>query len=302
MRAFLWFLLAIAAAIVLASLVAYPAWLVIHPYMPAWRIDKIAGRCFDLFVLLAILTVMRRLDLANRRAWGFGLPRREWLRHFGTGLAAGVLTMLPISCALVALGARPLVAEFSAGLLLHALLVGLGSGLVVGLAEESLFRGLIQGAVIRDSRSPLAGIAIVAVLFAAMHFLADQRIPNEAVTPASGLLLLSTVADNWLSPASIVDGFAALLAVGLLTGLVTWWTGSIGLSAGLHAGWVWMMRTTLITTRIDEHGPAAWLIYRPHGYVGWLSFAWTVVLLGLLVTSRRRFIGWRDPLVRSIRR
>ncbi len=302
MRALCWFLLALTGAIVLAALVAYPAWLALQPWMPQWRIDKIAGRFFDLFVLLGILAVMRRLDLGNRRAWGFGLPRRRWLRQFAVGLIAGVATMLPVTLTMLVLGVRTPVPDLSATLLQHALLVGLGSGLVVGLAEESLFRGLIQGAVLRESRQPLLAIVLVAVLFAAMHFLADKAIANESVTPTSGLLLLTTVADSWRSPAAIADGFAALLAVGLLTGLVTWWTGSIGLSAGLHAGWVWMMRSTLITTQFDAHGPRAWLIYHRHGYVGWLSFAWTLVLLGLLLSNRQRWLAWRDPAARLVRR
>jgi hypothetical protein len=74
---------------------------------------------------------------------------------------------------------------------------------------------------------------------------------------------------------------------------VAWWTGSIALSAGLHAGWVWMMRTALITTRMDDHGGGAWLIYRPHGYVGWLTFGWTLALLATLLLTRRRWTRWR---------
>ena len=181
-------------------------------------------------------------------------------------------------------------------------LVGLGSGLAVGLLEEPVFRGLIQGAVIRDSRRPIVGILLVALFFAAVHFLAQQHIANEAVTPSSGLAILTTVADKLLSPEGIADGFAALFAVGLLLGLVAWWTGSVALSMGLHCGWVWMMRATLITTHYDAHGPNAGLIYADHGYVGWLSFAWTLVLLGVLVSNRRRLGAWRDPLVRAIRR
>ena len=36
-----------------------------------------------------LLGVTRHLGLANRRAWGFGLPRRAWLRQFGIGVGAG---------------------------------------------------------------------------------------------------------------------------------------------------------------------------------------------------------------------
>ncbi len=296
MRSFAWFLGAIVVAIVVASLAAYPTYLAIHPFVPEWRIDKIAGRLFDLALLLGLIHVVRRLKLTTRRDWGYGVPRPRWLRQFAFGLAAGVATMLPVTLAMLLLGAREPVPGFSAALLRHALLVGLGSGLVVGVLEETLFRGLLQGAVIRDSRRPLLAIVLVAALFAALHFLADKRIPPDAVTPASGVYLLTTVADNFLAPHAILDGFLALLAVGLLTGAVAWWTGSIALSAGLHAGWVWMMRTALITTRIDEHGGGAWLIYRPHGYVGWLTFAWTMTLLAALLLTRRRWKGWRARL------
>ncbi len=293
MRSLLWFLAAIVGAIVVASLASYPAYLVIHPLVPEWRIDKIASRLFDLFLLLSLIHVVRRLKLTTRRDWGYGLPRPRWLRQFMSGLAIGVATMLPVTLAMLVLGARTAVADFSISLLGHALLVGLGSGLVVGLLEETLFRGLLQGAVIREWRRPMAGIVFVALLFAAMHFLADIRIAHEDVTPGSGLYLLATIADNFLAPASIVDGFLALFAVGLLTGIVAWWTGSIALSAGLHAGWVWMMRTALITTQIDDHSGRAWLIYRPHGYVGWLTFAWTLLLVTALLLSRRRWKSWR---------
>ena len=39
---------AIAVALLIASLLAYPAYQLIHPWQPEWRLDKIASRLFDL--------------------------------------------------------------------------------------------------------------------------------------------------------------------------------------------------------------------------------------------------------------
>jgi hypothetical protein len=74
-------------------------------------------------------------------------------------------------------------------------------------------------------------------------------------------------------------------------GVVTWWTGSIALAVGLHAGWVWMMRTTVGMTATNEQSPLAWTISPSTGYTGWLVLAWTLVVLAALPWARRRWPG-----------
>jgi hypothetical protein len=87
----------------------------------------------------------------------------------------------------------------------------------------------------------------------------------------------------------------ALVAVGTLLGVLTWWTGSIAVAVGLHAGWVLVMRTTIGATRANPAAPLAWLISRSDGYTGWLVLGWTLVLLGASVLVRGHFRGWRRP-------
>ena len=85
----------------------------------------------------------------------------------------------------------------------------------------------------------------------------------------------------------------SLFAVGVLLGLATWWTGSIALAVGLHAGWVWIMRATVGTTELDGATPYAWLISREDGYTGWLVLAWTLVITLGAALFRGRLRAWR---------
>ena len=294
MRAFALFLAAIAATLIVAAALAYPAYLFVHPLVPAWWFDKIGARLWEFVLLpLALVWIVRHLRLTTRRDWGYGAPRPRWLRQFGLGLVAGVATMLPVTVSMLALGLRVPPADLALGTVGRALLAGLLSGLAVGFIEETFFRGLMQGAVIHDLRRPLLAIVLVAALFAALHFLGSVRIPYEAVRMDSGLVLLAAAVRNFATPSLIIDRFLSLFAVGVLLGLATRWTGSIAAAVGLHAGWVWIMRATVGATRLEGDAPLAWLVSRDDGYTGWLVLAWTVVLTLLAFALRGRLRAWR---------
>jgi membrane protease YdiL (CAAX protease family) len=293
MRALGLFVAAIAAAVVLAAVLAYPLYVLLHPLRPEWWFDKIAARVWALLMLLALCWVARRLHLSTKRDWGYGAPRPRWLRQFAIGLAAGVATMLPVTLSMLALGLRVPPADLALATVGRAVLAGLGSGLAVGFLEETFFRGLMQGAVVRELRRPLVAIALVSALFAALHFLASTRIPHEQVAWNSGIVLLEAAGRNFATLSLILDRLLSLCAVGMLLGLATWWTGSIALAVGLHAGWVWMMRATVGATQLDPNAPLAWLVSREDGYTGWLVLAWTLVITLAAIGLRGRFRPWR---------
>jgi uncharacterized protein len=279
--------------VLLAAALAYPLYALIHPLKPEWWFDRIAARLWALLMLVALLGVARRLQLTSKRDWGYGAPRRRWLRQFAVGLAVGIATMLPVTLSMLALGLRVPPPDLALATLGKALLAGLGSGLAVGFLEETVFRGLLQGAVIAELKRPVVAILLVSALFAALHFLAGTRIPHQQVTWHSGLVLLAAAGHNFAAPALIIDRLLALFAVGVLLGLAAWWTGSIALSVGLHAGWVWIMRATVGATRPEAGAPLAWLVSREDGYTGWLVLGWTLLITLAAVAVRGRLRAWR---------
>lgn len=301
MRAFLAFMLAIVGTLVLAALLSYPLYLVIHPLQPEWWFHKIASRLWQVTMLAGVVLVVWRLRLTTKRDWGYGAPRPRWLRQFWTGLALGLVTMLPVTLSMLALDVRPLRPDLDAARIARALLAGVASGLAVGFVEETFFRGLLQGAVVREMKRPVAAILLVSVVYSALHFLGRAKIPHQEVDWQSGFVLLASVTSNFAAPATMVDSFLALVAVGVLLGLVTVWTGSIALATGLHAGWVWMMRTTVGATSANPDAPLAWTISTIDGYTGWLVLAWTMLITAVVVAARGRFTAWRAPPASPIR-
>ncbi len=296
MRAFLWFLAIIGATLVVAALLAYPLFVALHPHFPAWSFDKVATRLWQLLMLLTLLFVLRHLRLTRARDFGYGAPRPRWLRQFGVGLFAGLATMLPVSLAMLVLGLRVLAPEGGAHELPKLLLSAALSGLAVGFVEETFFRGLMLGAVQAELRRPLLAIALVAAVYASVHFLASARIPAESVTWLSGFALLKAALAHFLAPGSIADAWLALFAVGLLLGACALWTGNIALGAGLHASWVFVMRATVGVTHDNPAATLAWLINPANGFLGWLVLAWTLAITIVVLLARGRFKHWHRTI------
>ena len=296
MRAFSWFLAIIVATLLVAALLAYPLFVAVHPSFPSWSFDRVATRLWQLLMLATLLFVLRHLRLGSARDFGYGAPRPRWLRQFGTGLLLGLLTMLPISLAMLMLGIRVANPDLAAPVIFHVLRDAALSGLAVGFIEETFFRGLMLGAVVRELRRPVLAIALVAAVYASVHFLASARIPPEAVTWSSGFALLKGALAHLLAPGTIADAWLALFAVGMLLGASAWWTGNIGLGVGLHAAWVFVMRATVGISHEDAQAPLAWLISPLTGFTGWLVLAWTLLVsIGVMLASRR-FRHWHRAL------
>ncbi len=283
----------------LAALLVYPVYVGLHAINPDWPFHKIASRLWLVLVVGAAIALGRHLQLKRASDWGYAISWRSFSQLLSLGFIAGVISMLPVALMLVHWGARPW-ANVPEARLLHLLWSGLLSGLAVGFMEETLFRGLLQGAVQKDfaarGKSPLVGIFCVAVLFAALHFLARISIPPTEVNPWSGLRLLAAVGDQFADFSRIADSFLALTVVGLLLGLIRAYFGNIAFAIGLHAGWVMVMRFIVGATNVPVTSPYHWLVSESDGFTGWLVFAWTASLLLALGLAWRLGVIARPPV------
>lgn len=294
MRATAAFLLAIAGTMLGVASVAYPLYQLAHGLDPDWPFHKIMSRSWQLAMLAAVGIVVWRLRLRGRGDWGYGLPRRTFLRQFGLALALGVITMLPMSAVMVGFELRPLRADIDVARLVHLLLAGLASGLAVALFEETLYRGLMFTAVRRESGLLLATLA-TATVYAATHFLARTRIAADEVDWLSGFTMLAGTLRWFADPLGMLDAFLTLLLIGALLALVRHWTGAIAATMGLHMGWVWVLKVTIGVTQPPGDVAGTFLVSRFDGFTGWLVAGWTLLVLLVLVRSRARLQGLREP-------
>ncbi len=318
MRVFSHFLLAILGTLVLTALVTGPLYLAIDGAAHGIPFPKLASRLWQLSMVVGVAWVVWRLQLRGKPAWGYGLARPQFLRQLGLGTVLGIVTMLPVAAMVSGWELRTPRPGLDVARLVELFFSGALTGMAVGFLEETFYRGLLLGALLAPWVGPslaspsdsaqLAGarlhpnnagswrlaVAIVAssALFASLHFLARSKMDPAAVQWDSGLNLLQQSLRHFAHPMGMVDSFLALTAVGVLLSLARLWTGSIALSVGLHAGWVWVMKMSVGSTHLNPDAPLAVLISPIDGFTGWLVLGWTLGLTTLAWARRRPFTEW----------
>lgn len=318
MRVFSHFLFAIVGTLLLTALLAGPLYLGIGGAAYDIPFPKLASRLWQLSMVGGVAWVVWRLQLRGKAAWGYGLARPQFLRQLGLGTVLGIVTMLPVAAMVSGWELRTPRPGLDVARLVELFFSGALTGMAVGFLEETFYRGLLLGALLAPLVGPslaspsdsaqLAGarlppnnagswqlaVAIVAssALFASLHFLARSKMDPAAVQWDSGLNLLQQSLRHFAHPMGMVDSFLALTAVGVLLSLARLWTGSIALSVGLHAGWVWVMKMSVGSTHLNPDAPLAVLISPIDGFTGWLVLGWTLGLTTLAWARRRPFIEW----------
>ncbi len=287
MRAAAGFLAAIFGTLLLAALLAWPAWLLAHALVPEWPFHRVVSRVWQLLLLIGIVLALRGLGLRGREDWGYSLPRARFLREAGAGLAIGVATMLPMTLTMLALGIIQFRTGFDAAMLASALMGGLLAGFGVAILEETFFRGLMYRAVSRESGFAAAAWS-TALVYAAVHFLARTKIPADEVGWDSGFRLLGGALAHFSDPLPVADSFVTLLLVGLMLAFVRRRTGAIAAGIGLHMGWVAVIKVTTAVTRVNEQADWSFLVGGFDDFTGWLVAGWAALLLA--------FAWWRGWL------
>ena len=280
MRSFAIYLGLIALGFAGIALLGYPDWLLVSPLLDNPKFSRVASRVGMLVLLVGFVFVARRLRVADRQSLGFGLPGGTFVRETAVAVLIGTLLMLPVVATMALLDMREIKPgiEFGASMVLKLALVGLASGLVVALIEETFLRGAMQTAITRESGAAIA-IALTSVLYAAFHFVAGKyRVAPEDVHFGSGLDMLAKVLESFSNPLGILDSFLCLAAVGVLLGLIRWLTGNIAACIGLHAGWVMVIFVVRETSIPNAESGAAWLMGEYDGFIGWMVLGWTLVI------------------------
>ena len=229
-----------------------------------------------LILILLFLPISYRLS-GLRSLDSLGWPRRpDRLKLFAGALGVAMASMLAVYLLGVALGvyawdgASLPAAQLTAGIL--KILLG---GLLIGILEETLFRGVILNAF-STGLGRVAGILITSILFAVIHFIkpAEPEVLNQWY---SGLLLYQ----HPFSGASGTVGIemSTLLCMGLVLGALTSWTKSVYVAIGLHTGWVWVMMLFRLLT--ENQQTMVWL----YGTSEWISTGWVGPIMALMILA-----------------
>jgi membrane protease YdiL (CAAX protease family) len=220
---------------------------------------------------------------------GYGIPKPVFRRALALGWVEGGAILAVLAVALVSLEIRLPDTELELWpYLAKKALQALIGGLLIGLLEETFFRGALYTAI-RRRDGVASAVVWSAFLYMLVHFMKPSALPDGlAFDWAGSWQMFGTVfidVFQWKH----VSSMAALFTVGVFLALVRERSGHIAWGIGLHAGWVFVIQVTRRMTDGNPDAPAAFLVGSYDGVIGWLAAGW----IGLLAVV---FVGWTRPL------
>jgi membrane protease YdiL (CAAX protease family) len=213
-------------------------------------------RSMLVLALVGVPPFLRGLGLRRLQDVGLVKPAGQG-RALSGGLALGFTSLACVAAAVVAAGARALNTGVTAGRFLATLSSAALTAAVVSVIEEILFRGAIYGALRRSGRRGTALLTSSAV-YALVHFFNRPPSPPE-IDWASGLGVLAGMLQGFADVEQLVPGFLNLALAGGVLAVAYERTGNLTFSIGLHAGWIfWLKSYGALTRETAGAGAGFW--------------------------------------------
>ena len=260
-RAFVLLLVALAVAALLSPWVA-ALWNAVLAARPEWEryrysFSHIFGRTFMIAGVAIFLSCRSWIGIRSARDLGLG-PLRQALANVPLGffLAVASVALLGLVMSVADVFDPYFRLSLSGGL--QRSVKALLAALTVGFLEEMFFRGIIFKGLAENTRRATAFTA-ASLFFAAIHFVRPgERFSVEGIDPLAGARYLGQAFAPLLDPLPILPGLLGLFVIALVLSYAFLRTGSIYLSMGLHAGWVFGIKTIRVYGDFSR-GDLGWL-------------------------------------------
>lgn len=244
-----------------------------HPF------HRYVDRSFMIIGILGLVPALKKLEFQGWREVGltpFFLGKRDAWKGFVFGFLSLALAVVVV----VGSGGRMLRGGQTGVSLAGHLFNAAFAALVVAALEELFFRGVVFGAL-RKQFSWKNALAVSSAVYAILHFLARVEAPPE-VHWWSGLALLPHKLRGFGDVQQLVPAFFNLLLAGIMLGLAYQRTGTLWFSFGLHAGWIFWLKTYGFAT--DNVADAQTWVWGSGKLIdGWVAGIVLLLLLALLM-------------------
>jgi membrane protease YdiL (CAAX protease family) len=253
-------------------------------HLAAYPFHRFVDRSLLVVALLGVWPLLRSLGAKSPKDVGLAPP--GW-KQFGAGFMLGFVSFAMIAVIALGMGAR------AEALTYHHLgqkVVGAGlTALGVGTLEEILFRGGLFGGLRRNLNWGVA-LIVSSIIYALVHFLGTPR-QNGPIVWYSGLELLPRMLEGFVHWQQLVPGFFNLMISGALLALAYHRTGNLYFSIGLHAGWIFWVKSYNVLTR-QVPGANSWIWGGNKLVDSWVAFlvlSITLAIFWLSAPARARY-------------
>jgi CAAX protease family protein len=158
-------------------------------------------------------------------------PRR-W-RHLTGGFLFAVVPLLSCGALLIVADVYSLRPSVDWSAIARTVL----AAIAVPCIEETFFRGLVLGILLRSGRTYLS-MFVTSALFSVIHFLKAPEVTSPMVTWTSGFESIAHSFAQFSEPILVLAAFTTLFLLGWILADARVRTRSLWLPIGLHAGWI----------------------------------------------------------------
>ena len=282
-------------------------WQQVFGYYPDWRVPfpRFFNRTFMIFGMILFLTSWRWLvGVGSLREAGAVLGLRnasskvlDLSRGFGLALSS----VVAIALLMTAMGIFHPFFRYDLTEGIGKCTGALFAALSVGFLEEVFFRGMVFRGLLDDWKVGWSFFG-ANLFFAAIHFVkSPEQTFLEGIEPLAGIQNFGASLHRFAVPELMLPSFIGLFILGLVLCFAFYRTSSLYLPIGLHAGWVFGIKSILVFGEYRRRD-LGWLFgkLRPtflSGVVVWGAFLSVgIVLYGM---TRRRH-GLQQTLAREV--
>lgn len=250
-------------------------------YLQGQDFARYFRRCVMLVALILMIPFLAKLGV-NWTDIGLSAETGRGRRFFG-GVLVGIISILCLGLVYFITGARDFREDPSLSFLIRFIF----TAVVVAGLEEIFFRGIILSRL-RKTLPFWPALIIGSLFFAGIHFLKPSPdFGSIEVLWYSGFLLIPESFIAFIDPAAIAYQFTALFLAGIILGYAFLKKKSLYFSVGLHAGWVFALKSMGLLT--DNTRPLDPMIYGAGLYDGLYGITMlVVVLIGLIYYESRQ--------------
>lgn len=262
------------------------------------QFSRVFNRSFMIAGFILFIPFRRQIlpaQLKNLLTPGARVAARNLLT--GMGLAVGSITFLVVVMAVS--NVFTLFFRLSLEAALAQCAGALAAGIFAGSLEEVFFRGILLVGL-RENGGPVRAYLLANLFYSAIHFVKPGN-PYflDGLSPLAGFRHLLTTFEPFLDPLPILPGIFGLFLIGVVLSYALVKTGNLYLSIGLHAGWVFGLKTIRVFGDFQRQD-LGWLFGSTDpkivsGVITWLGIILVGVAISRLIRADSQLESGRPP-------
>ncbi len=262
------------------------SYLIALSFNDATILRKLMIRLSQILLLLSIFPISKWLGL-TKEMLGYA-PFKIMFKQFWRGFGLSLLVLLPVFVTLNVLGIHSidLTKAWTFGWIVKKIGIAFGLALLIGIVEESVFRGLLLTSL-RKYLPVFSVVLISSIYYAGLHFLDSKSPVSEETLTLNGSFDLLGEAYHNVFALQEWTAFLALCSVGLFLGVLRSRNDiNLAVCIGCHTGWVTLIRMSKSAFYADFNSPYAFLISHYDGVIGLLVASWLLFILAIYFSYR----------------